>query len=153
MQPQASELDDFLAASRGLLGIVARTIAPALVHVTVPQFRLIVLASSLGPIRSSDLAERLAVSTSTLTRNVDRLVAGGWVRRRVNESSRRETLIEVTDQGRVLVHEVMDRRRAELRGVLDGLGDEDRRRVVDGARVLRRALDEPDVEDVSPFGG
>ena len=51
-------IDEVLAASRGLLGVVARSLAPALEDVTVPQFRLIVLVTTLGPTRSGDLAER-----------------------------------------------------------------------------------------------
>ncbi|MBT2501209.1 MarR family winged helix-turn-helix transcriptional regulator [Curtobacterium sp. ISL-83] len=149
----AQDIEDVLAASRGLLGVVARTIAPALEHVTVPQFRLIVLVAALGPTRSSDLAQRLAVSVSTLTRNVDRLVAGGWVRRRANSSSKREVLVEATEHGRALVDEVTRRRRRELETVLAGLSDDDRSKVVEGSRVLRTALDEPLLEDVSGFGG
>ena len=110
--------DELLAASRGLLGVVARSLAPALEDVTVPQFRLIVLVVTLGPTRSGDLAERLAVGPSTLTRNVDRLVSGGWVERRPSEESRREVLIAATERGHVLVDEVTARRRQELAAVL-----------------------------------
>lgn len=156
MSPRSSRpvgTDDVLAASRGLLGVVARSMAPALELVSVPQFRLIVLLTTLGPTRSTDLADRLAISSSTLTRNVDRLVAGGWVERRANESSRREVLVVATDQGRELVAEVTARRVQEITELLAGLSDEDRAQAAAGAAVLRRAFDEPLPEEISAFGG
>lgn len=146
-------IDELLAASRGLLGVVARSLAPALEDVTVPQFRLIVLVTALGPTRSGDLADRLAVGPSTLTRIVDRLVADGWVERLPSTESRREVLVGTTDQGRALVADVMERRRTEIVGLLASLSDEDRASVFAGAAVLRRAMHEPLLEEISAFGG
>ncbi|PZE56997.1 MarR family transcriptional regulator [Curtobacterium sp. MCPF17_047] len=146
-------IDELLAASRGLLGVVARSLAPALEDVTVPQFRLIVLVTTLGPTRSGDLAERLAVGPSTLTRNVDRLVADGWVERLPSAESRREVLVGATDQGRALVADVMERRRVEIVGLLASLGEDERATVFAGAAVLRRAMHEPLLEEISGFGG
>ncbi len=148
-----SDIDEVLAASRGLLGVVARSMTTALEHVTVPQFRLIVLVTTLGPTRAGDLAERLAVGPSTLTRNVDRLVAGGWVERRPGLLNRREVLVAATDRGRALVDEVSARRSRELADVLDRVPESDRATVVAGMRALRTAMDEPLPEEVSGFGG
>lgn len=146
-------IDEVLAASRGLLGVVARSLAPALEDVTVPQFRLIVLVVSLGPTRSGDLADRLAVGPSTLTRNVDRLVAGGWVERRPGAGNRREVRIAATDRGRALVDEVTERRRRELEAIVEGMPEQDRAVAVAGMAAFRRAMGEPAPEEVSAFGG
>lgn len=146
-------IDEVLAASRGLLGVVARSLAPALESVTVPQFRLIVLVATLGPTRAGDLAERLAVGPSTLTRNVDRLVSGGWVERRPASDNRREVLVAPTDRGRALVAEVTDRRRRELEEIVARVPEADRAVVTAGMAALRRAMDEPSPEEVSAFGG
>ncbi|PCN48619.1 MarR family transcriptional regulator [Curtobacterium sp. 'Ferrero'] len=147
------DTDELLAASRGLLGVVARSLTAALEHVTVPQFRLIVLVTTLGPTRSGDLAERLAVGPSTLTRNVDRLVSGGWVERRTGEDNRREVLIAPTEAGRSLVAEVTERRTRELETVLARVPEPQRAVVVEGMRALRTAMDEPLPEEISAFGG
>jgi DNA-binding MarR family transcriptional regulator len=146
-------LDELIGVSRGLLGVVARSLAPALEDVTVPQFRLIVLVTTLGPTRSVDLAERLAVSTSTLSRNLDRLVAGGWVERRPSETSRREVHIAVTDRGVQLVREVTARRTDELRVVLERVPADERATLARAAELLRTAMREPLPEEVSGFGG
>jgi DNA-binding MarR family transcriptional regulator len=146
-------IDELLAASRGLLGVVARSLAPALEDVTVPQFRLIVLVTTLGPTRSGDPAERLAVGPSTLTRNVDRLVTDGWVERLPSAESRREVLVGATDRGRAMVADVMERRRVEIVGLLETIPEDERARVFAGAAVLRRAMHEPLLEEISAFGG
>lgn len=146
-------IDELLAASRGLLGVVARSLAPALEHVTVPQFRLVVLVTTLGPTRSGDLAERLAVGPSTLTRIVDRLVEDGWVERSPSAESRREVLVGATERGRALVADVMERRRVEIVGLLDAVPEDERAAVVAGAASLRRAMHEPLPEEISAFGG
>jgi DNA-binding MarR family transcriptional regulator len=151
-EPAPEGLDELLAVSRGLLGVVARSLAPALEDVTVPQFRLIVLVSTLGPTRSIDLADRLAVTGSTLTRNVDRLVAGGWVERQPSAHSRREVLVVATDQGRELVQRVTARRQDELRTVLERVPESERATVARAAEVLRQAMSEPLPEEVSGFG-
>lgn len=148
-----ADIDEVLAASRGLLGVVARSLTTALEHVTVPQFRLIVLVTTLGPTRAGDLAERLAVGPSTLTRNVDRLVAGGWVERRPGSANRREVLVAATDRGRALVDDVSARRRRELAEVLERVPEAERPTVVAAMRALRTAMDEPLPEEVSAFGG
>ncbi|TNM64405.1 MarR family transcriptional regulator [Streptomyces sp. NP160] len=149
----AEGVEDLVAASRALLGVVARSLAPALEEVTVPQFRLLVLASELGPVRSGDLAERLAVSGSTLTRTVDRLVAGGWLERRAGASDRREVLVAATEAGLLLVREVTDRRRAELARVVARLSPQERAVLAQGAAAFRRAAGEPLPEELSPYGG
>ncbi|MCA0328320.1 MAG: MarR family transcriptional regulator [Actinobacteria bacterium] len=121
-----SDLDDaaasVLTASRALLAVVARSVAPILDQVTVPQFRVLVLLSNAdGPVRHGDLAAALDVHSTTFTRTIDRMVSGGWVERRPNPDSRRETLISATAAGVDLVREVTEARRREIRAILAAL--------------------------------
>jgi DNA-binding MarR family transcriptional regulator len=121
-----SDLDDaaasVLTASRALLAVVARSVAPILDQVTVPQFRVLVLLSNAdGPVRHGDLAAALDVHSTTFTRTIDRMVSGGWVERRPNPDSRRETLISATAAGVDLVREVTEARHREIRAILAAL--------------------------------
>ncbi|WP_062364546.1 MarR family winged helix-turn-helix transcriptional regulator [Variovorax paradoxus] len=43
------------------------------------QYRLLVEILAHGPVRPCDLAERMSLSPSTLTRNLKPLIAAGWV--------------------------------------------------------------------------
>ncbi|HET7902667.1 MAG TPA: MarR family transcriptional regulator [Candidatus Nanopelagicales bacterium] len=141
-----------LTASRALLAVVARSIAPELDRVTVPQFRVLVILSTAGaPVRNRDLADALGVHPSTFTRNADRLVSGGWVRRAENPENRRETLVSLTAAGRRLVDRVTARRRDEIREVLARLTPAQRRLVLEAMTAFAHAAGEPDVGDLAEF--
>ena len=63
------------------------------------QYSLLSHVELLGPVRPVDLARRMRVDASTLTRNLQPLLSAGWVRLGpgVDQRSR---LVEVTDAGR-----------------------------------------------------
>ncbi len=141
-----------LTASRALLAVVARSIAPELDRVTVPQFRvLVVLSTASEPVRNRDLAEALGVHPSTFTRNADRLVAGGWVRRVQNPDNRREILVSLTPAGRRVVDRVTARRRDEIREILGRLAESERQLVLEALSAFARAAGEPEVGDLAEF--
>jgi len=53
----------------------------------------------LGPIRPSDLAQRMRLDASTLTRNLQPLIAQGWLRQGPGDDAR-SRLVEATEAGR-----------------------------------------------------
>jgi DNA-binding MarR family transcriptional regulator len=63
------------------------------------QYALLAHAVRLGPIRPTDLARRMRLEASTLTRNLQPLLAQGWLRQGAGEDAR-SRLIEATDAGR-----------------------------------------------------
>lgn len=148
--PEASEAT--LTASRALLGIVARSVAPALEAVSLPQFRVLVLLSMLGPTRVGQLAEQIGVKPSTFSRSVDRMVAGGWVVRTDNPDSRREVLLELTDDGRWLAESVTIRRRREIEAVLEKMTPGDRDGLIAALTAFTAAAGEPGIGDLLPLG-
>lgn len=125
-------------ASKALLGVVARSIAPTLENITLPQLRVLVVLRTTGPIKMSALAQWIAVQPSTFSRTVDRLVAKGLVIRQPSEDSRREILVAATPQGTELVDAVAERRRNELRQILAILAPADQAEM---ALILGRFAD------------
>lgn len=63
------------------------------------QYSLLSHVEKFGPIRPSDLAKRMQMDASTLTRNMQPLVAQGWLRIGAGEDAR-SRLVEITDDGR-----------------------------------------------------
>jgi DNA-binding MarR family transcriptional regulator len=63
------------------------------------QYALLSHVVLLGPIRPSDLAQRMGLDASTLTRNLQPLVAQGWLRQGPGEDAR-SRLVEATQAGR-----------------------------------------------------
>jgi len=147
-----SAADAMVPASRTLLGIIAQSMLPALEDVSLPQFRVLVLLSSAGPLRMGALAERLGVTVSTFSRTADRLVAGGWAVREDNPDSRREVLLAPTEKGRGLVSSVTDHRRELIEGVLARMAPRERDRLAQSLVAFADAAGEPSVADLLILG-
>jgi DNA-binding MarR family transcriptional regulator len=145
-------VDETLAASRALLGVIARSLAGVLEQVTLPQFRVLVVLCAEGPLRSGALADRLGVHQSTFTRTADRLVAQGWIRREVSPESRREVLVDLTDAGRELVLGVMRSRRAAVEAILQAASPAQRDAIRTGFEAFAAAAGEPDASLLLTLG-
>lgn len=141
-----------LATSRALLGVVARSVAEALELVTLPQFRVLVVLASSGPLRISSLAARLGAVPSTFSRTIDRMEQGGWVTRAHSSDRRREVLVDLTPHGRQLVTHVTDRRRREIHEILAQLKPDDRRAIAHALALFAAAAGEPPAEDLITLG-
>ena len=63
------------------------------------QYSLLSHVVLSGPIRPSDLAQRMRLDASTLTRNLQPLLAQGWLRQGPGEDAR-SRLVEATEAGR-----------------------------------------------------
>lgn len=147
-----SSTDAAVTASRALLGIIARSMVPALESVSLPQFRVLVVLSSSGPLRMGMLAERLGVTISTFTRTADRLVAGGWASRDSNPANRREVLLAPTDAGLALVNAVTESRRRLIDDVLARMDPADREQVGVALQAFSAAAGEPVAADLLVLG-
>lgn len=146
------DLDPALRASRAMLAIVARSLAPVLEEVTLPQFRVLVLLETRGPTRVGRLAEQLDVVQSTFSRVLDRLEAAGWVSRGASSDSRREVLVSISPRGSRLVQDVSAKRQAELDRVLDALPADERSRIVDALGAFADAAGEPAASELLVLG-
>lgn len=144
--------DATLTASRALLGVVARSLTDVLEMVTLPQFRILVVIASSGPLRMGALAQRVGSTPSTLSRAIDRLEAGGWVRREHSPDSRREILIHLSPHGEQVVAHVTERRRREIGEILEQLRPDDRKAVGRAFALFAAAAGEPPPEDVIVLG-
>jgi DNA-binding MarR family transcriptional regulator len=146
------DVEAVLAGSRAVVGISVRSLADAMESLSLQQYRVLVLISSRGPLRSGALAAAIGVHPSTFTRAVDRLVAAGWVSREDNPDTRREVLIAPTEKALVLVGQVLDRRRAEFEAVLARMDTEDRASVREGFARFAAAAAETEIPEASALG-
>lgn len=140
------------AGARALLTVVARSMAPALDRVSLPQYRVLIVLCEYGPQRSGDLAGLVGVHQSTLTRTADRLVALGLITREVGPDNRREVILDLTDEGRELVLDVMRARRAEVAGLLGALRAAERARIGRGMAAFAQAAGEAPQEALRTLG-
>jgi DNA-binding MarR family transcriptional regulator len=156
MRSQEDELDaavdETLTASRALLGLIARSLAEVLEQVTLSQYRVLVVLCSAGPLRSGELADRLGVHQSTLTRTADRLVAQGLIQRDPSPDSRREIIVSLTDRGRDMVLQVMRQRWNDIREILGSVTEKDRKAILTGFSGFAKAAGEPEHEYLLTLG-
>lgn len=142
-------VEAFLAASRALVGISARSLA-GVDDVTLPQFRALVVIAGRPRVTVNALAERLDIHPSTATRLCDRLVRKGLVRRDERASDRRETEIALAARGRRLVERVTDRRRRDLSEIVGRMSATERRDAIRGLTAFASAAGE--APDATLFG-
>lgn len=131
-----------ILASRAMVGIAVRSLSGAAYEVTLPQYRTLVVLAYGGPSRLADLATTLGVSPSTATRMCDRLVRKALITRNRDELDRREVNLTVTDAGRQVVDDVIERRRGEVREMLKSIPDDARPKVVSALQLLAVAAGE-----------
>jgi len=105
------------------------------------QYSLLVNVAELGPIRPVDLAHRLKMTPSTLSRNLQPLIAAGWLEIGKGPDARSH-LLSVSESGRAKRIEAKQRWKVAQRSLNALLGEE---------RVL--ALHELIDESLDLFGG
>ncbi|MEU6170284.1 MarR family transcriptional regulator [Streptantibioticus parmotrematis] len=132
-----------LTASRLLVAVSARSLASVEETLTLPQFRMLVVLDTRGPMNISRLGEHLDVIPSTAMRMVDRLAAAGMLDRAPGSAGRREILISLTAAGRRVVGEATERRRAEIARIVGGMPRAQRAGLIEALQAFTRAGDEP----------
>ena len=73
--------------------------------VSLAQIHAVEILGANGPLRMKNLADKLGVTTGTLTVLVDRLVKNGLVVRQAAEGDRRAVEVSLTEAGQVMFAE------------------------------------------------
>jgi DNA-binding MarR family transcriptional regulator len=117
---QAEEVERLVRAVYGL-GALRREIARhALAELGTQGFTALGIVHVHGPMRISDVAERLAVDISVASRQLSALIDAGYVEREPNPDDRRAWLVKTTDDG----HRVLaESHRRMVHGFGQALGD------------------------------
>lgn len=117
----AATVDAALAVSRVLVAMSVQSMAEVDDQVTVVQLRTLIVVQARGPLNLGGVAELTGTHISNASRTCERLVGLGLLTRHDDPDDRRNVLVDVTAEGRKLVHSVMRRRRRLLTALLGGL--------------------------------
>lgn len=142
-EPADAVVTAVLTASRLLVAVSARSLASVEESLTLPQFRMLVVLDSRGPMNISRLGEHLDVIPSTAMRMVDRLAAAGMLEREPSPATRREICISLTDKGRSVVAGATERRRTEIARIVDAMPKSHRAGLVRALTAFTEAGEEP----------
>lgn len=127
-------LESLMNAARIFAATTVESVAQIGDTVTLPQLRILVLASTRPSVNNSDVAQALDVHLSSASRTCDRLVRSGLLSRQALPSDRRRVELILTCEGQRLVAEVTARRRATFSRIL-------RQMSADDQTALSQALD------------
>ncbi len=67
-------------------------------NMTAPQGMMIFMLAKTGPLKISEISEKMSLSNSTVSGIVDRLEKTGYVRRERSEKDRRVVRVVLTDE-------------------------------------------------------
>jgi DNA-binding MarR family transcriptional regulator len=141
-----------LTASRLLVAVSARSLAAVEEILTLPQFRMLVVLDTRGPLSLSQLAGELGVQPSTAMRMIDRLVVVDLVARSSSPTDRRASIISLTPAGKRVVAEATERRRREIAGIVGNMPAGQRRHLVQALQSFAQAGHETTLRETAPFG-
>lgn len=139
-----------LTGSRLLVAVAARSMSAVEDRVTLPQFRMMVVLATHGETKLVTMADLLGVNSSTAMRMADRLMAAELIVREVNPRNRRESLMRLTEEGRLIVDQVMAHRRREIGAIVARMSPEQRRELVAAMNAFTEAGGEP-AADSTPY--
>ncbi|GAB3526078.1 MarR family winged helix-turn-helix transcriptional regulator [Photobacterium alginatilyticum] len=93
---------------------------------TLPQVHIVEILGVHGAMRMKELADKIGVTTGTLTVQVDKMVKSELLQRRPHESDRRSILVELTEKGAAMYHEHDDLHLALTQDITAGLDEDER---------------------------
>ncbi|XEC95228.1 MarR family winged helix-turn-helix transcriptional regulator [Paenibacillus tarimensis] len=120
-------------------GLLEQTVTPCGYSLSLSQvFALQELEKAT--LTLTELAEKLQLERSSVSRLVDQLVKGGFVHREPNEQNRREVKLSLSDKGERSIINVREQSIRYYSTLLDEVSEEERRQVVAGFRIFADAL-------------
>ncbi len=143
--PKVEHLDDVVAAQDALmrfvrnLGLHQPDRTPCGQPLPVSEAHALTEIARDGELRQVELARRLRLEKSTVSRLVANLVGRSWVRRHAADDDGRGVLLELTGAGSAAAARLADARRARLGEVLDRLPETERGAVVRALALLAEA--------------
>ena len=106
---------------------------------SMPQLATLLLLDEENELTITQVAEALARSVSATSRLLDQLVIRGMISRREDERDRRAKLVAITEQGRMLIATLEQRRADAQISVMEYLSTEERAEVTRGMTLLVEA--------------
>jgi DNA-binding MarR family transcriptional regulator len=128
-----------IRAARVFAAVTAESIARAEPGVTLPQLRVLTVASEVGVLCNADVARTLDIHISNASRLCERLVQAGLLDRRDSPTDRRQVELRLTDAGRDLVASVTEHRRTAFTSILAGMSRAERKSLHDSLQAFTRS--------------
>jgi MarR family transcriptional regulator, organic hydroperoxide resistance regulator len=117
-----------------------RTVVHERLDLTYNQYKTLLTVADRGEGTLGDLARELAVTMSSASQMVERLVGQGLIDRRQDADNRRQVRIRLTERGEELIAELRQGILAEYRKLLARLPEEEQEDLVRSLETIARIL-------------
>lgn len=132
------------------LNEIQRRRAPV-AQLSASGFEALAVVEGAGePLPSHVIAERLLVSTASMTSLLDTLERRGFAARRRHPDDRRKILVEITDEGRRVVDQMLPIVHAATTEALSGLTETERQLLIDVLTRIREQVSEMAASEPTP---
>ena len=111
-------------------------------HLTLSQFKILMLLARHGNVSGGELARLLGVGLAALSGMIDRLVQQDLVSRTEDLRDRRVRRIGLTKKGAELIGSILNAGEAKMRQLLSRLSDEELEVVARASQLLVKAAEE-----------
>jgi len=108
--------------------------------ITLAQCHALVEIGEAGALSLNDLADKLNLDKSTLSRTVNNLVTLGFCEREEQPSDRRYVVIRLTEDGSKMYIRVRDGLNGYFEGIYNAIPNEKRTQVLESAKLLTSAI-------------
>jgi DNA-binding MarR family transcriptional regulator len=122
-----------------LFGLLEQTVTPCGFQLSVSQVYALQEVEN-STLILGELADRLHLERSSVSRLIDGLVKGGFVRREINEQNRREMLISLTEKGERTIEQVRQQSIRFYQNVLQHMTKDDQQLFREGLHKFTDAL-------------
>lgn len=136
---EAAELQRRFVAFVRAFGLHQPETTPCGAPIPVSEAHALSVLGDVGPLSQTELAGRLELTKSTVSRLVDQLEARLWARRLVADDDGRRRLVELTSEGHKRAEEIDRLRQERLRRLLDHIPEGDRAGVLGAMDALVEA--------------
>lgn len=109
-------------------------------RVTLPQLMILDFLHANSPVKMTDVARFLGITTAAVTGMVDRLVKAGYVLRSHDLGDRRIVLIRITKKGALLVGNIHNSRREMIISLFSKVSQADREEYLRILMKVREAI-------------
>ena len=92
---------------------------------------LIIISKYPEGVRQKTIAEEVGINQSSASELINKLEATGYIKRNVDPSDKRATLLTLTEKGQARAAEVEDERAAMFEGIFSKLSDEEKQTLSD----------------------
>lgn len=123
-------------ATRGLLALNVSVLEQMEQRIGLTPLRALQSLERLGPSLVTELGDDLNLLSSTASRLSDRLADAGYITRRVSPANRRATLLELTDEGRGVLDELVALRVRAFGEVTEQMTAVDRSALIRGTQAF-----------------